>query len=233
MNALARWPLLALLMVVLVPLANADDDDREDLVSFQVEAGRDVDNDRVTALLSATAENRDPSKLAEQINSDMQWAIQQLKPYGEIKLQSGTYQTYPVYDDRKIVRWRGRQDLQLETGAVDKMSKALGELQARLQMQSLQFSVSEQKRSNIESELIEEALAAFGQRAELVSRSLKAEDYSLVDMSIHTGGVRRPVPMRAEAASVMSKASVQAPAIEQGTSRISVQVNGRIQLERD
>ena len=215
------------------PLASADKDKVEDQVNFQVEAGRDVDNDRVVAILSATAENRDPAKLAEQINTNMHWAVQQMKNQTAIKTQSGSYQTYPVYDDKKIVRWRGRQDLQLESGDVDVLSKVLGDLQERLQIQSLQFSVSPEKLATVESALIEEALAAFRKRATLVSRSLDAGDYGLVDMSIHTGGVRQPIPMRAEAASLVSRASSSAPTIEQGTSRVNVQVSGRIQLQRD
>jgi predicted secreted protein len=215
------------------PLASADKDKVEDQVNFQVQAGRDVENDRVVAILSATTENRDPAKLAERINSNMHWAVEQLKDQTAIKTQSGSYQTYPVYDDKKIVRWRGRQDLQLESGDVDVLSKVLGGLQERLQIQSLQFSVSPEKRIAVESALIEEALAAFRKRAALISRSLDAGDYGLVDMSIHTSGPRQPIPMRAEAASLVSRASSSAPTIEQGTSRVSVQVSGRIQLQRD
>ncbi len=215
------------------PLVSADKDKVEDQVSFQVDAGRDVENDRVTAILSATAENRDPAKLAERINTDMQWAVQQLEGNAAIKTQSGSYQTYPVYDDKKIVRWRGRQDLQLESGEVDVLSKMLGGLQERLQIQSLQFSVSPEKRSSVESTLIEEALATFSKRAELISRALGTREYSLVELSINAGGARQPLAMRVEVASLSSRPAASAPAIEQGTSRISVHVNGRIQLQRD
>jgi len=231
-----RAGLLVLCMATLsvwAPFVSADKDKVEDQVNFQVQAGRDVENDRVVAIISATAENRDPTRLAERINTDMSWAMQQVKDQPAIKTQSGSYQTYPVYDDKKIVRWRGRQDLQLESGDVDVLSQVLGDLQERLQIQSLQFSVSPEKRSAVESDLIEAALAAFRKRAELISRSLDAGDYSLVDISIHTGGGRQPIPMRAEAASLASRSSSSAPAIEQGTSRVNVQVSGRIQLQRD
>ncbi len=233
---LKRIVLLLLYVVPLSawsPLSSADEDKVEDQVNFQVEAGRDVENDRVIAILSATAENRDPTKLADSINSDMNWAVAKLKGQEAIKTQSGSYQTYPVYDNKKIVRWRGRQDLQLESSDVDVLSRILGDLQERLQIQSLQFSVSPEKRIAVESALIEEALAAFRKRAALISRSLDAEDYGLVDMSIHTGGIRPPIPIRAEAASMTSRSVASAPAIEQGTSRVTVQVNGRIQLQRD
>jgi predicted secreted protein len=53
-----------------------------------------------------------------------------------------------------------------------------------------------------------------------------------MDLSVHTGGPRPPVPLRAEAMS-MSRAAVAAPAIEQGTSSLTVQVSGRIHLVRE
>lgn len=223
-----------LLTAALTPLtASADTDFPEDQVSFQVEAGREVDNDRAVALLAVTAENREPAQLAREVNEAMHWALDQLRGQSLIKSRSGGYQTFPVYDDGKIVRWRARQEVQLETGDVKALSQMLGVLQTRLQIQSLQFSVSPEKRQAVESSLIEEALAAFRQRAQLIRKSLDAESYSLMDINVNTGGTQHPVPlMRAEAMSAAVKASVP-PAFEQGTSRVTVQVNGRINLLRD
>ncbi|MGB5726898.1 MAG: SIMPL domain-containing protein, partial [Thiogranum sp.] len=130
-----------------VPLVSlADSEQAEDQVSFQVEVGRDVENDLVTAILNVTAEALKPAKLADTINSNMSWALEQARANQKVKSRSGAYQTYPVYEDKKIVRWRGRQELQLESQDVDQLSELVGTLQSRLQMQSLQFSVSPDKR---------------------------------------------------------------------------------------
>jgi predicted secreted protein len=220
---LSTWPVLA---------AASDKDVIEDQVSFQVEVERDVENDRVRATLGVTAEDRDPARLAQQINDKMGWALDQLKGQPAIQSRSGSYQTYPVYDERKIVRWRGAQELQLESGDIDRLARLVGKLQERLQVQSMQFLVSAAKRSDVESSLTEEALAAFQQRAEVIRKSLGARGYRLMDVNVHTGGLRPPLPLRAEAMSV-SRAAVASPAIEQGTSSVAVQVSGRIQLLRD
>jgi len=206
----------------------------EDQVSFQVEVGRDVGNDRVVAILIATAEDRKPAALADTINTDMAWALEQVRAGRQVTSRSGNYQTYPVYgDDRKIVRWRGRQELQLEARDVDNLSQLVGVLQSRLQMQSLQFSVSPERRSQVENELIEQALKAYQARAEIVRTSLGADSYRLLDISIHTGSQRPVMPMRAEAVVSTSRSSVNSPALEQGTSRVNVQVGGSIRLMRD
>ena len=233
MKQLVPW-LMVLLQLSVCPLGAAASDKEliEDQVSFQVDVERDVENDRAAATLSATAEDRDPARLAQQINAGMGWALDQLKGQTVIKSRSGTYQTYPVYDERKIVRWRGSQELQLESGDIERLAQLIGQLQERLQVRAMQFLVSPGKRRDVESALTEEALATFQQRADIIRKSLGASSYRLMDVSIHTGGSRPPMPMRAEAMSV-SRAAVSSPAIEQGTSSVTVQVSGRIHLLRD
>jgi predicted secreted protein len=211
----------------------ADSEQPEDQVSFRVEVGRDVENDLVTASLNVTAEALQPAKLADTINGTMSWALERARANPKVKSRSGAYQTYPVYEDKKIVRWRGRQELQLESQDVDQLSELVGTLQSRLQMQSLQFAVSPEKRRRIEDALIEEALTAYRQRADIIRKSLGAQDYTLLEVDIHTAGQDRPVPVRAEAVSMLSRSSVSPPAMEQGTSRVTVQASGKIRLLRD
>lgn len=221
------------LMVAVAPWAvHADDKTPEDQVSFQVEAGREVDNDRVIAVLVATAEDKRSSSLAESINQSMRWAMDKAKTFPEVKTGSGSYQTYPVHDNNKIVRWRGRQQLQLEATDVDRLSALVGELQSRLQVQSMQFSVSPKRRQQLEDGLIEQAMAAYQARASLVTGALGAKGYDLISLSIHTSGRAPVVPMRAEAMA-MNSAAAAPPAIERGTSRLTVQVSATIQLRQN
>lgn len=220
--------------IVFSATASAETAVAEDQVSFQVEVGRDVGNDRMLAILNATAEEKKPADLADRINSTMAWALDQARANKQVTLRSGSYQTYPVYgENRKIVRWRGRQELQLESQDVDQLSQLVGTLQSQLQMQSLQFSVSHNRRQQVENELIEQALEAYQARAEIVRKSLGAKTYKLLDINIHSAGRSPVIPMRAEAVSTMSRSSVSKPALEQGTSRVDVQVSGKIRLLRD
>jgi len=225
---------LYLASVVFSATAAAETAVAEDQVSFQVEVGREVGNDRMLAILNATAEEKKPADLADRINSTMAWALDQARANKQVTLRSGSYQTYPVYgDNRKIVRWRGRQELQLESQDVDQLSQLVGTLQSQLQMQSMQFSVSHDRRQQVENELIEQALEAYQARAEIVRKSLGAKTYKLLDINIHSAGRSPVIPMRAEAVSTMSRSSVSKPALEQGTSRVDVQVSGKIRLLRD
>ena len=225
--------LLAFCLVVLPPgMSVAEQEQITDQVSFQVGVSREVDNDRVVALLTVDAEDRDPAQLADTVNRSMGWALEHARADTRITVRTGGYQTYPVYDERKIVRWRARQELYLESGDVDRLSQLTGQLQERLQVQSLRFSVSEQRRKEVEAGLVEQVLTDFQQRAELIAGALGAKSYQLVEVAVQTGERDHPVPLRAEAMAVASRAAVTPPAMESGTSRVVVQASGSIRLAR-
>ncbi len=201
-------------------------------VNFQVERTLDVDNDWVTAVLAVTDDDLDSAKLADRINQTMTWAVGVARGHKDLRVKSGGYSTHPVYgdSDRRIRAWRASQQLVLEGDSAEKVSAAVGELQSRLQLQSMRFSVSPELRRLTQDELIAAGLGAFRARAELVRTSLGRSGYEIVSISIDTGGPR-PMPMpRFEAARAMAS-SVAPPPLEAGTSTITVGVNGTIALE--
>lgn len=233
MNRVVSLTLSCLMVLVSWEVhAHGGDPAAEDQVSFRVEAGQEVDNDRAVATMAVIAEDRQATALAATINAAMRWALDKAGAYPQVRVGSGSYQTYPVYDNKKIVRWSGRQQLQLESTSIDKLSALIGELQEKLQLQSMQFSVSPGRRQKIEDGLIEQALAAYNARAELIRSALGARAFDLVNMSVNTSGQGPVVPLRAEAA-VMSSAPAASPSFEAGTSRLTVQVSATIQLRQN
>ena len=110
------------------------------------------------------------------------------------------------------------------------VTRLVGKLQSRLQLQSLSFSVSPEQRRKVEDGLIEEALGAFQARADLVRRNLGASGYEIVSLGIDTpGGPPPPRPMLRAAA--VSEAAVAPPAVEGGTTRVGVQIHATIELD--
>ncbi len=206
----------------------ADETPRYNQVHFQVERSRPVDNDRMQATLSVTAEDDNAARLADQINRTMDWALKAAKARAKIEVRTGSYRTYPVYNKEKIQRWRATQELLLESSDFAELGSLIGQLQERLQVTSLIFSVSPARRAAVEDELIAQALDAFKQRAELVRKQLAAKGYRIVDVSINTGG-GQPVPLMRGIA--MEAASVAPPAVEAGTSTLNVSVGGVIELQ--
>jgi predicted secreted protein len=227
-------PLLACLLACATPtavLADDDADEAQQRVRFQVESARDVANDWIVAVVGVTAEDVDPAALADGINRSMSWALTQARQAQGVKSKSGGYNTHPVYEDGKLRRWRGSQELILESGDTDAMTALIGTLQSRLQLQSFRFGVSEETRAKVEEELVKEALAAFQERALLVRQSLGAGGYAIDDLSIDTGGYAPPRPMMESRMDMMVSKSAAPPAVEGGESRIAVTVSGAIKLE--
>jgi predicted secreted protein len=221
----------AALVLCLLPLAAAaDDSDAMNRVRFQVERSRDVANDWMRAVVGITDEDADPARLADRINTVMARALARAKAVAAVEVRSGGYSTQPVYEDGKLRRWRASQDLVLESADFDAVTALVGDLQAELQLRSVGFSVSPERRRAVEDELVAEALAAFQARAEIVRKALGARDYELVDASIDSGGGPPPRPMMMEARA-MSAAKVAPPALEGGSSELTVHVSGTVELQ--
>lgn len=205
----------------------ADDAVRTNLVSLQTQAVRQVPNDIAQALLAVEAEDPDPARLADAVNRTMAWVLDAAKRVKEVEVQTGTYSTYPVYTKNTLSHWRARQDLRLQSRDVEALSRLLATLQSRLQLKAMTFSVSPERRQKVENELITEALGAFQERVAVVRAALGFHRHDIVEININTGGpVYRPMEaMRAMAADVST------PALEAGTSEVTVVVSGTVRLE--
>ncbi len=200
-------------------------------IDFSVQASREVANDWVRAVVGVTDEDENAAKLADRVNQAMAWALERARARSGITAKSAGYSTFPVHDPRKGERrfWRASQDLLLEGADARAMSELLGELQSRVQLRSLDFTVSPAQRRKVEDELIDEALAAFLARADRVRQRLGGRGYEIVQISVGTSGGFPPVPvMRAMA---MEAKDMAAPALEAGTSEVLVSASGSIQLE--
>lgn len=227
-----RFAPLVFFALTLFPAAAiaADEAPRYNRIHFQVERSRPVDNDRMHAVLSLTAEDDNAARLADHINRNMDWAIKTARAKPGIEVRSGGYRTHPVYDKNKIRRWRATQELMLEGADFAGLGGLIGQLQERLQVNAINFSVSPARRAAVEDELIAQALTAFKQRAELVRKQFATKGWRLVNLSINAGG-GQPVPMMRGLAMEAMASSVAPPAVEAGTSILSLSVDGAIELQ--
>jgi predicted secreted protein len=203
--------------------------------SLSSEASAEVDNDLMIATLVVQQEDKDAALLADKVNSTMAWAINQLRAFASLKVKTRDYQTSPRYDtsqSRRLIGWRATQTLQLETDDFTSAGKAIQMMQERLQVQSIALIAKPETRQAASDRLIGEALTAFKERAVLVQKNMGASSYKVLDVNIQSG--QNSVPMFEASADmgVMKRGSVAAePVMEPGTSRVSVQVYGRVQLD--
>lgn len=225
---------IALAAVLAAPLlASAHDEEAKTLrrVSFQVERSREVENDWLRASVAAQAEDADAAAAADRVNQAMSWALERGRKAGGLELKTTGYQTWPIQEDGRIRRWQASQQLLIEGSDAAAMTRLLGELQSRLQLVSLEFTLSPERRRAVEQELSVEALKAFRARAELVADTLGASGYEIVRIDLGGGGAAPVYDRMQLAGRAMAEKAIAAPPSEGGTSRVDVQASGAIELD--
>ena len=227
---------MRILAVLLLALAcnpyvlAADPDPRYNLVRLSAERVEKVSNDTMHVQLNSYGENRDAALLAKQINADMAWALDQVKLYKAVKAKTGSYQTWPVQRDKILIKgWRGQQTLELESTDIESLSQLAGELQEKLKINSMRFTVSDEQREAAENRLIDQALDAFKERARIIRVNLKTSGYSLVEMNVGTSTSQPPI-IRHQARMMSADMAESSVAVEGGESDIRVTVSGTIEL---
>lgn len=234
-----RWVLLAVVFWVVqasgLAQAQTGGEPQYDVYSLSSEASAEVPNDLMIATLVVQHEDADAARLAEKVNSTMSWATQQLGEFDTLKISTRDYQTYPRYDSsqvRRLIGWRATQSLQLETEDFGAASQAIQKLQEKLQVKGIRHMAQESTRRQASDALISEALDAFKARAALVQQNMGASGYKVLDVNIQTGESSAPMfTARAEMADMVRSSVATEPALEAGTSRVNVQVFGRVQLD--
>ena len=222
-----RYLLCALLFAPLAATAQAPET-LFNLITLSAQAEREVPNDLLSAVLAAEAEGTDTAQLANEINKTMQAALAAAKGARGVNARSGTYQTFPVYDKSRVVRWRARQELRLESADFAAVTALIGKLQASLVVTGMQLSVAPETRRQAENALIPQALAAFDERARVVRDAMKAKGFRVKDLQVSGGEQGRPVFTMARS---MVSQSVTPPAVEPGSTRIVITVSGTVQLQ--
>ena len=204
------------------------------LVNVQAEASRQVSNDEMHAVLYIEKSNKQPAELASQITQLMNQAIATSRKYTNVKVETGSQTTYPIYDNdsRKLKEWRGRAEIQIESTDFKAASQLISELQQNFQTQSINFTVSDAQRKKVENELMVEASKNFQQRAQLLSQSWNKSGYNLVNLNLNTSNsYPQPVMMRNSMAKFADVEAAPIPDVAAGESKITVNANGTVQFK--
>lgn len=197
-------------------------------VNLQAQASMEIPNDEIQVILAVESEDRDAAKLADKINKTMEWALARIKQGDDIAVRTLSYNTYPVYDNKTIIAWRANQQLELKGTAIADITRLAGDLQEKLQVKSMQFSASDKTRADYENKLIDKAMQAFKQRVELLKKHMDGDNVRVITLDVNTGH-STPRPLYAETRMMSMKAD-SAPAVEAGTSSLTVTVHGSVQF---
>ena len=209
------------------------DEPRYNQVSLRAEASKEVARDLMVVTLYTEAQNTDPAKLANEITTSMNKALEKARAVKDVKLSQDSRNSYPIYDNKnqKITGWRERAELRLESANFPALSELTGELLQDLKMGGMDFAIAPATRKSSEDALLKDAIDAFKARAQLTTEALGGKGYKVVNLNLNSSGYPHPYARGA----MMMKASMDAeaapsPEIEAGTSQVSLSADGTIEV---
>jgi predicted secreted protein len=202
-------------------------------ITLQVSSSAEVENDTMIVSLYALEEGSKSVELANRVNQKINWALEKLKQYENIKVETESYSTNPVYNKNQIIAWRVQQSIKLESKDMSLMTQILAELQQQLKLSGLSFDVSRDKREQQTQLLIDQALTAYNLRATQIAKKLQRDTYKIVNMDISTSAGAGQYKYRAASAMLADAemAPSVAPEIANGEQTLTVRVSGTIELE--
>lgn len=202
-------------------------------VSLRAEVSQEVPHDLMQVILYSEAQDNDPAKLAASITENLNKAIAQARQSKGVQVSLGSRHSYPVYSDNgeHISAWRERAELRLESAQFSQLSKLTGELLQQLKMGGMTFSIADSTRQASEDALIKTAVESFKARAQLTSETLGGNAYKIVNLSFNSG-FQPPMPVRMAAMKGMAmNEAAPAPEIEAGSSKVTLSVDGVIEVQ--
>jgi predicted secreted protein len=224
-----------ILLIGMLPIggfAAADTTDAYDRVTLSVNAEKRVANDTIVAQLYSEREGEKASQAASEVNQAIDWALNLSRGVAQVSAQTADYHSQPVYRDQRVIGWRVRQSITLESRDATRLSELVGELQERLAMSSITYNISPGLRADTEDGLIAQALASFGRRAQLITKELARSSYRIVRLDVVTSETpAHPIAIQRMAMSMEADAAVSPPVMDGGTQVVRVRVNGIIELE--
>jgi predicted secreted protein len=225
LSALRTVPLLAAALTLLAAPVHA----APTTIELSSEASRTAPNDLARATVFAEASGATPVDLSKRINSLIADGLKTAKGYSNIKTQSGTTNTYPVYaKGGKIDTWRMRSELTLESSDIGALSELLGKLQTSLGVSSVTLLPAPETQKKAENEAMLDAIGAFRSRAKLLADAL-GKPYRIKQLSVSSSG-RPPAMSRMRSVSGFSSAEAAPMPVEAGESQVSANVSGQIEL---
>lgn len=227
-----KQTLIFISMLLLSPFAFSDTHLQLGIVNLDASATADVDNDELVTRLQVIEDGRDPAKLTDLVNQKTTLVLDAVKHFEDIQAETSSYNTRPLYHDGKITSWQVSQQLTLETGNFEQMSRLVADISSLANIQSMQFQVSKSKAEDVKQGLLKQAIANFKDKAKLVANEFERSGYELVNLSID-GNHFSPMPVmeRATMMSADSMAKGTPAALSGGSNEVTVTVRGSIQLQ--
>ncbi len=208
------------------------------LLQLQAQASAEVVPDRSVASLAAVAQGDDLAALNAQVARRLDDALRTARATQGVQAATGEVSTQPRYRDTGGTvhqeGWTVSAELTLRAADPKVLGALLGELGAKLQLQSVRGEMSAAQRQHELDTLGARAIAAFRARAQAAAREFGYAGYSLREAQLSglQGVEPQPRPMMFQQGMLAARAAQPALALQPGSRELSVSVSGSVQLQR-
>ncbi len=220
--------------VLWMPLAQAADAVRENLVSFSTSANLEVTKDLLSISLQVVRDGNDAGAVQAQLKQVLDTALTEAKKAaapGAMEVRSGNFSLFPRYGkDGKINGWQGQAELMLEGRDSQRVAQTAGKLTG-MNVTGVGYSISRELAEKHEAEVSAQAIQKYRAKALEYARQFGYTGYALREVNVQAaeqGGGPRPVMYRGKAE--MSMASDAPVPVEPGKGLITATVSGSVQL---
>lgn len=193
----------------------------------------EVQQDMLNMTLGTTRDGADAATVQSQVRSALDAALAQAKKEaqpGQLDVRTGNFSLSPRYSrEGKISGWQGSAQLILEGRDFARITRTASRIDT-LTVSHVGFALSREQRQKSEAEAQQLAIENFRRKADELARGFGFSGYSLREVSVNAshGGPVQPRVMAAAAKSFSSDAPVP---VEAGTTAVTIDVSGSVQLK--
>ncbi len=203
------------------------------IVNLDAQATEVIENDTMHIYLYTSHEQVNAQKVSQKINEDIAWALSLLKPYDAIDVQTKNYSIYPQRNkDGKTKFWHGRQELTLTSKNFELLTQQLTQLQDRLKISHMNFSISDPIKAEVEEKLQVMALNNFQKKSTNIAKTMGKKGYDVVELNLNDSGYSayQPHVKSYRSSAMMSDVVMPEMKVASGKNTVQIKVSGQIQL---
>lgn len=183
MNKLNAW-MCALALLVSVP-ALAENNLNYNMLEFNESATITVPNDTMHITLTITEQNKNRQIASNDVTRKLNAIQNKIRENKQLMMTLSGRHVYPQYGDKnKIIGWQDVARLNVKSTDFAALSQLVSDVQEQAMLQGVSFSVSPEKRAKAIEQASQQALQAFQQRANFMSKNLGFSAYKIVKLDL-------------------------------------------------
>ena len=201
---------------------------------LDAKASATVANDEMVVVLAVERDGQQLAPINEAVVSQLNAAIAEARRVEGVRARLGSLSTFPSFTrEGKANGWRVRGEVVLESRMLQQLSQLTGRLSEKMQLASVMFRLSSERRRIEEDRLLSEAAKSFQDKATQAATAFGFKSYQIRDLSLRPGGNFQPRPVyMGRSADAMPMAASAPPPVptDGGESEVVVSVSGTVDL---